>query len=230
MTKKVSIVIPAKDEEEGLALLLDEIESTKSDIKFPVEVIVVNDHSQDRTAEVAIRKGALCLQNRLPKGKGYALRFGFEVAQGDYIVMMDADYSHSAKDIPRLITPLEEGSGLVIGSRIIGGTDEYTPIRALGNVIFTLAFSLLFKQNLTDALNGFKAFRRSLIKDFSYSSKDFEIEIELLANALRMGYRIVEVSSHERKRYAGEVKSRIFLHGLKFLFRIFKEWIKGINL
>lgn len=225
--KRATIIIPVKDEEESLALLLDEIERVKPKIPFLLETIVVDDHSRDRTSAVISQKGAVYLKNDLPVGKGNALRYGFSKAKGDYIVMMDGDFSHCAEDIPKLLILLENGAGLVIGSRILAGTDEYSPIRALGNVFFSLAINILFKQQLTDCLNGFKAFKSDLIRRADYTSQDYEIEIELLANAVRLGYRIEEVPAHERRRYAGEVKSKIIFHGLKFLFRLIRETVRG---
>jgi dolichol-phosphate mannosyltransferase len=140
---------------------------------------------------------------------------------------MDADYSHRAEDLPKFLGALEEGVGLVIGSRVYGGSDEYTPIRALGNVFLTYALGLFMGRYLSDALNGYKAFRRQVFDDFHYTSKMFEIEIELLANTLRKGWKILEISSHERARLGGEAKSRVIRHGTRFFWRIFTEWLRN---
>jgi hypothetical protein len=83
--------------------------------------------------------------------------------------------------------------------------------------------------HLTDALNGYKVFRRDIFTDFEYTSKAFEIEIEIIANTLRKGYRIVEVSSHERARAGGEAKSFVVRHGTRFLLRIMYEGFKGVK-
>jgi hypothetical protein len=76
-------------------------------------------------------------------------------------------------------------------------------------------------------LNGYKAFRRDVFDDFNYTSSMFEIEIELIANTLRKGYRVVEVLSHERARAGGEAKSRVIRHGTRFFWRIFTEWLRN---
>ncbi len=229
--KKVSVVIPAKDEGETIGSVLDDLQKATAKLQkkrqYTFEVIVVADHCQDRTAQIAKEKGVLVVNNRYPAGKGNALRYGFEKAKGNYLVMMDADYSHRPEDLPKFLKELDKGVGLVIGSRIFGGSDEYTRTRALGNIFLTLAFGLLHGRYLSDALNGYKAFRREVFSDFGYNSSDFEIEIELLANTLRQGLEIVEVSSHERARAGGEAKSTVFKHGWKFFSRIIKEWIKG---
>lgn len=227
----VSIVLPAKNEAETIGRVLKEVRTvTASSLhQYNVEVIVVDDHSSDSTAVIAVSYGARLLINEYPSGKGYALRYGFERAQGGIIVMMDADGSHSASDLPTLLTPLYQSSevGLVIGSRVYGGSDEYTRLRAFGNLFLTYMFGFFHGRYLSDALNGYKAFRRDVFTGARYDSKAFEIEIELLANALRAGYQIIEVPSHERKRAGGVAKSRALKHGLRFLARIFLEARRG---
>lgn len=99
----------------------------------------------------------------------------------------------------------------------------------MGNVFFTAALGLFMGRYLSDALNGFKAFRRTVFDDFHYTSKMSEIEMELIANTLRKGLRVVEVSSHERARL-GEAKSRVVRHGTRFFLRVFKEWLRNKGL
>lgn len=218
----VSVVIPARDEEETLGLVLDDLLAVSVRMSRAVEVIVVDDHSRDRTAEVARRRGVRVVRNPERPGKGRALRTGFAAAGGEYIVMMDADYSHRPEDLPALLEPLEKGAGLVIGSRIMGGSEEYTRVRAMGNIIFTGLFGLLYGRYLSDALNGFKAFRREVIAGPPLSANGFDIEIELLRRALGRGLSIMEVPSHERARAAGQAKSRVVRHGFQFLWAILK--------
>jgi len=222
---RVSIVIPARNEADSIGLVCADLFKVIPQLEDCVcEVVCVDDHSTDRTAEIAASFGARVVRNLGPSGKGRALRAGFEAAAGDVIVMMDADYSHRAEDLPAMLAPLASGAGgLVIGSRLMGGSDEFTRVRALGNLFLTAVFGLCHERYLTDALNGYKAFRRDVFTDFQYTSNSFEIEIELLVNALRKGYRLVEVSSHERERHGGEPKSRVIRHGTRFLWRILWE-------
>ena len=222
--KKVSVVIPAMNEEKNISRLLDDIISVERSLKdFSFENIIVDDHSDDKTAEIAESRGCSVIHNEGFRGKGSSLRLGFSMAEGDYIVMLDADYSHRAEDIPLFIEQLDNGAGLVIGSRIFGGSDEYTRVRAFGNIFLTWFFGFLFGRYLSDALNGFKAFKRDLVDKFQYKSNNFEIEIELIANALRLGQPVVEVPSHERGRTAGKAKSKVIKDGFRFFFRIIIE-------
>jgi glycosyltransferase involved in cell wall biosynthesis len=157
------------------------------------------------------------------------LRCGFERATGDVIIMLDADYSHKPEELPLFLQALQGDVGLVIGSRVFGGSEEYTHIRALGNVFLSAGVGLSLGRYLSDALNGYKAFRRDVFTGFEYTSRSFEIEIEIIANALRKGYKVVECSCHERARAGGTAKSRVVRHGTRFLMRIIWEGLRGVR-
>jgi len=225
----VSIVIPAHNEEETLPWVLRDLTQAIAGLpQHQFEVICVDDHSNDATASIARSHGTTVVTNPGRGGKGMALRCGFERATGDVIVMLDADYSHKPEELPLFLQALQGDVGLVIGSRVFGGSEEYTHIRALGNVFLSAAVGLSLGRYLSDALNGYKAFRRDVFTSFRYTSKSFEIEVELIANALRRGYKVVECSSHERARAGGVAKSKVVRHGTRFLLRIIREGIKGV--
>ncbi len=227
---KISIIIPAKNEEATLGTVLDDLSKAIQQLtSYEIEAICVDDHSTDATAAIARSFGAKVIENTGKSGKGMALRAGFKEAAGDIFVMMDADYSHRAEDLPVFLEALKDGVGLVIGSRVVGGSEEYTHIRALGNVFLSTTLGLCTGRYLSDALNGYKVFRRDIFTDFRYTSMAFEIEIEIIANTLRKGYRVVEVSSHERARAGGALKSKVVRHGTRFLLRILWEGFKGVK-
>ena len=226
--ERVSIVIPIRDEEETIGLVLDTIRKATSEIEgYEFETIVVDDGSSDRGPEIARTYGASVVGNSAPHGKGAALRIGFAASTGAIIVMMDGDDSHRAEELGVFLDALKPGVSLVVGSRIFGGSEEYTPVRAFGNIVLTYLFGVLHGRYLSDALNGYKAFRREVFTGFKYTSVGFEIEVELLANALRSGGRIVEVPSHERARGGGRSKSRVARHGMRFLMRAIFEWARS---
>jgi glycosyltransferase involved in cell wall biosynthesis len=228
--KRVSIVIPAKNEEDTIGRLLDDLNAVTPTLAgYETEVIVVDDRCTDRTAEIARSKGARVVPNQRIFGKGTALRAGFEASTGEWICMMDADYSHRPEDLPGFLEAMKEGVGLVIGSRVFGGSEEYEHIRALGNVLLSASLGLCTGRYLSDALNGYKLFRRDVFDDFTYTSRMFEIEVELIANAMRKGYKVIEVMSHERARAGGQMKSRVIQHGTRFLMRILWEGFKGVK-
>ncbi len=226
----LSVVIPAKNEETTLGWVLGDLYRTIALLPgYDVQVLCVDDHSTDRTAAVARAYGAEVIRNDGPGGKGAALRAGFHRAEGEILAMMDADYSHRAEDLPLFLEALQDGVGMVIGSRVFGGSEEYTHIRALGNVFLSAALGLCTGRYLSDALNGYKVFRRDIFTAFTYTSQAFEIEVELIANCLRSGYRVVEVISHERARAGGQAKSRVVQHGSRFLWRIIVEGLRGVK-
>src|SRR3990172_12200075 len=112
---KVSVIIPAKNEEATLAKVLNDLYKTIRQLAgYEVEVICVDDHSTDATADIARSFGAKVIQNMGRSGKGLALRAGFREATGDIFAMMDADYSHRAEELPILLDALKEGVGLVM--------------------------------------------------------------------------------------------------------------------
>jgi glycosyltransferase involved in cell wall biosynthesis len=227
---KLSLIIPAKDEEETLGRVLEDLYQVAPTLHgYTLETIVVDDHCRDRTAAIAKGFGACVVANKRLPGKGNALRAGFEAATGEMLMTMDADYSHRPEDIATFLSAMREGVGLVIGSRVFGGSEEYTHVRALGNVFLSASLGLCTGRYLSDALNGYKLFRREVFTDFVYTSRMFEIEIEIIANTLRKGYRVVEVISHERARAGGEMKSRVVRHGTRFLARIIWEGMKGVK-
>lgn len=220
----VSIVIPAKNEQDSIGKVLDEISLLLMESTYSFEVIVVNDRSTDKTAEVVKEYPFVKLVNNCyPPGKGAALRTGFEIARGSYLVMMDADFSHDVSDLPTMIEEIRKHNGLVIASRIMGGSEEYTRMRAFGNIILTWFFGFFHGRYLSDALNGFKIFHRDIYWTYEYNANGYEIEIELLVNTLRLKRKVTEASARERARLGGKVKSSIVRDGTKFLLRIFQE-------
>lgn len=223
----VSVVIPAKNEEESLPSTLDELGLMIQAAPYRIEVIVVNDRSKDRTADVAGQYDFVkVVDNKYRSGKGGALRSGFDAAKGAYMAMMDADYSHDAFDLPSLVEEAKRHKGMVVASRLTGGSEEYTMVRAFGNLLLTWFFGFLHGRYLSDVLNGYKVFHRDIYDKFQYISDDFEIEIELVVNALRLKRTVSELPSRERLRLKGKSKLSVVRHGGRFFWRIFTEYFR----
>jgi len=217
----LSVIVPARDEEQTIGLVVVDCQRVLHEMGLPHEIIVVDDGSGDGTAAVVQSLDCTLLRTPGPvHGKGVALRTGFAAARYGTFLMLDADYSHRAEDIPVLWEEFRKGYGLVVGDRLIGGSDEYTFSRCYGNLFLTTVFSTLFGVQLNDSLNGFKIFDRRVFDSFHYTAVDFSIEIELLANTKRLGLSIGQVRSHERARQGGKAKSFAVRHGFSFLFRI----------
>ena len=137
--------------------------------------------------------------------------------------MFDADGSHNPADMGVFLDAIEKGAGLAIGSRVVGGSDDHDVIRLFGNAVFTLFFSALFGQNVMDVLNGYKAFRREIIAGCRHRMKGFGVEIEIASQAVRKGYPIVEVRTHENRRLGGRMKSHALRDGYHILVAILRE-------
>jgi glycosyltransferase involved in cell wall biosynthesis len=223
-SSRVTVVIPTRDEE---GLIAEIIESVRPHAD---EVLVVDGHSRDRTRQIAEEQGARVVLDG-GKGKGEALRLSFTEATGDIVVFIDADGSHDPRDIPAMVAPIKSGDfDLVIGSRGRGGSDELHGtieqfIRYVGSQLITLAINYRWDVRLTDSQNGFRAIRRDVGAKLGLTSNLTTIEQEMLMKALKHGYRVTEVPSHEYERKWGTSKVVVwklwFAYVSNFLRNIF---------
>ena len=204
-TSKISVVIPTRDEEGLIGEIVDAVRP------YADEILVVDGHSRDRTRQIAVDHGARVVLDH-GKGKGEALRLSFDEAAGDVIVFIDADGSHEPKDIPAMVAPILAGhADMVVGSRGKGGSDELHGtleqfIRYVGSQLIMLAINYRWNVRLTDSQNGFRAIRRDVAGKLGLTSNLTTIEQEMLMKALKQGYRVSEIASHEYERRWGTSK------------------------
>lgn len=199
----LSIVIPAYNEEKRIGASLEKILGYLKTKLFASEIIVVDDGSRDRTAEVA----AAALEGRVPfrivrldvnQGKGGAVKAGVLASAGQAILFTDADLSTPIDELDKFLPRLDEGYDVVIGSRALPGCDirvrQAAPREALGK-LFNRLVRLSVMKGCPDTQCGFKAFRRAAAMDlFSrLQTKGFSFDVELLVLARKAGYRIAEV-------------------------------------
>jgi glycosyltransferase involved in cell wall biosynthesis len=212
-------IIPAFNEEISIGSM---VHLTK---RYVQRVIVVDDGSQDRTAEVAESAGAEVIRHEKNQGKGAALRTGFlTVHDADIIITIDADGQHDFADIPRLLAPILEGRAeMVNGSRYLEGRKGDTPLyRRLGQIVLDRASNLDSGLGLTDTQSGFRAFAASAVPVFRFSEKGLAIESEMLADAARAKLGITEVEIGVRYD-VGCSKENPLVHGLRVLMSIFQD-------
>jgi len=218
---KVTAVIPAKNEEEGIEKIIKNVS------RFVDEVLVVDGHSKDKTRQIAKECGAKVVLDG-GKGKGDGIRTGVRKAKGDIIVFIDADGSHNPKDIPKLIKPIKNGEAdLVVASRAKGGSDEVRLdldglFRQIGSEIAAILVNFRWRANLTDIQNGFRAIRKKTALALKLESDGFEIEEEMIMKCLKRGVRIMEVAGHEYQRKWG-VSKLPTIQAWRFALRLFKE-------
>jgi glycosyltransferase involved in cell wall biosynthesis len=217
---KVSVVIPALNEAKNLPHVFAKL---PPDV---FEVILVDGHSTDGTIEVAqeLRPDVrVVCQNR--KGKGNALISGFEAADGDIIVALDADGSTDAAEIERFVAALEEGADFVKGSRFLegGGSADLTPLRRAGNWVLRTSVNILYGTRYTDLCYGYNAFWRRCLPDLQLDSDGFEIETLMNIRARRARLNVAEVPSFEAPRLHGESNLSVVRDGLRILRVILAE-------
>jgi glycosyltransferase involved in cell wall biosynthesis len=229
VTKSLSIVIPAYNEENRIPRTLDHIQSFLTAKKWDAEMIVVNDGSKDETAEVVRRFAAryastVLIDNRVNAGKGKAIRDGFLRARGDIILFTDADDSTPIEYADKLIAAISQGADIVIGSRWVDRDLQAQPqpwYRRLNGRIYNFLLRKVLGLNLTDTQNGFKAFTNAAGKAVFAQQKipGWGFDAESLFFAYKLGFQVREVPV-EYIYYAEGSKIRPYRDGAKMLLEL----------
>ncbi len=223
---KLSIVIPAYNEENNIGKCLEELQRVVRDgHHIPYEIIVVNDNSQDGT-EAVVRERmaadpAIRLVNRTPPGGfGRAVRTGLEHVQGDVVVIYMADLSDDPEDVVVYYRKILEGYDCVYGSRFIRGShvENYPWVKLIFNRIVNRCVQFLFWTRFNDLTNAFKAYRTTVIHDCGpYRASHFNITLEMSLSALIRRYEIAQVPIHWFGRTWGVSKLKLRVMGRKYL-------------
>jgi glycosyltransferase involved in cell wall biosynthesis len=210
----VSVVVPALNEADSIGWVLQNIPA------WVDEVILVDGLSIDRT-EVVARSLVpnLVVVHQRARGKGAALRAGFHAARGDIIAMIDADGSTDPRELGRFVDALVGGADFAKGSREMagGGSVDFTPLRRAGNIAFVKLANIMYGTHFTDLLYGYCAFWRDYLDDLQLSADGFEIETQLVVNAVKAGLTVAEVPSVELERRAGASNLNALSDGLRIL-------------
>lgn len=209
---RVCVVMPARNEEAAVGLVLDEIPRALVE-----RVVVVDNGSTDRTAEVARAHGAVVVSEPTP-GYGRACLAGIAMAgDADVIVVLDADHSDYPEDLPRLLAPIELGEAdLVIGSRVLGGGAQPGSLpwnQRFGNRLACQLMALLYGVRFTD-MGPFRAIRRDALARLDMRDPTYGWNVEMQAKAVIAGLRTREVPVRYRRRIgtskiSGTVKGTI---------------------
>lgn len=232
--KKLSIVIPARDEEGCIASTVSHLHLELELRGVPHEVIVVDDGSKDRTWEIlcGLNENAPWfnpVQNPGPHGFGRAICYGLSHYSGDCVVIMMADESDDCRDVVRYWEFLNQGYDCVFGSRFMrgGGVIDYPKIKLLLNRMANAFISALFRHGLNDTTNAFKAYRRTVIDGIRpILSPHFNITVELPLKAIVRGYSFHTIPITWRNRRHGEAKLKIKEMGSRYLFICLYVWLE----
>lgn len=224
---KLSVIIPAYNEEESITETIDQIQHAFASIKIEHEIFVVNDNSKDNTLQVleTLAKKYRSLKyetNPGPNGFGYAVRFGLERYSGDCVAIMMADLSDSPYDLIRYYTTMIEGNyDCVFGSRFIKGgkTIDYPIIKKIINRIANFIIRLVIGIKYNDTTNAFKLYKRNTIEGVKpFLSPHFNLTIELPLKAIIRGYSYSVVPISWTNRRYGESKLKIREMGSRYFF------------
>jgi dolichol-phosphate mannosyltransferase len=225
MSEKLSIVIPAYNEEKNIAKCLGELRATLRDREISYEIIVVNDNSGDGTADVVrgemAMDPAIRLVNRTPPGGfGRAVRSGLEAVRGDVVVVYMADLSDSPEDVVAYYRKIREGYDCVFGSRFIRGSEvqNYPAVKLVVNRIVNKCIQFLFWTRFNDLTNAFKAYRTAVIRDCGpYRACHFNLTLEMSLGALIRGYNVAQIPIRWYGRTWGSSNLRLGEMGRRYL-------------
>lgn len=195
--------MPTLNEEDGIGICIDWIKTAIEELQVPTEILI-SDSSTDRTPDIAREMGAIVVEPD-EGGYGYAYRYAFERTRGEYIVMGDADTTYDFRQIPRLLSHLQEtGAGMVMGSRLDGEIKDgaMPPLHQhVGNPLLTRFLNTFYRAGVSDAHSGFRIFTREAYETMDLESTGMEFASEMIMDAGAKDIEIVEVPIvyHERE-------------------------------
>jgi glycosyltransferase involved in cell wall biosynthesis len=212
----ISIILPARNEAEGLKALLPSLLS-----RFPdAEIIVVNDGSTDDTTTVSKAHGVKVVSHPYGMGNGAAIKSGARAARGKTLVFMDGDNQHNPEDIPQLLAKLDEGYDMVVGARSI--SSQAGVRRAIGNGLYNRLASWMTGHKIEDLTSGFRAVRADKFMRFLYLLPNgFSYPTTITMAFFRSAYGVAYVPIRTIKR-EGRSKIRLVKDGLRFFVIILK--------
>ena len=228
---RIIITIPAYNEEKTLGQVLKDIKKHVSKKDYDYSILVVNDGSTDRTAQIARNEKVTVISH--PRNFGLAETFKTEMKKclemgADIIVHTDADGQYRAEEIPNLIEEVKKGSDLVLGSRFKGHIESMPIIKRIGNKAFSRVISEITKQKITDGQTGFRAFTKEIAKLPITSNHTYTQE--QIIRASKEKFKIKEIPAYFAKR-GGKTKSRLMKSPFEYatrawinLFRIYRDY------
>ena len=224
----VSVVIPVFNEEVTVGNVVTRTKKTLEQLGVTYEILVVDDGSDDKSADIAQKLKAHVLK-KAHQGKGFALRSGFRQARGELVVTLDADGSHQPEEIPLVLRYIrEDKADFVVGSRFLNSEDNKTKIPKVnrtGNRMFNGLIWYLTGAKISDSQSGFRAIRSSLIKRMKLGSHGYEVESEMLVKALKMGARVAETRISFDQRTVGCSKLDPIKDGARILYAIVASYL-----
>ena len=219
---KLSVVIPVYNEKKSLLEIIQRVQS----VPIEKEIILVDDFSTDGTRDLLHdleKQEFKVLYHEKNKGKGAALRTGFQHATGEFVIVQDADLEYDPNDYPKLLQPILDGKAdVVYGSRFSGHRSNMTSLHTLGNLFLTGITNLFYRTSITDMETCYKLFRRETIQGIRIECNRFNFEPEVTAKLLKRGLRIVEVPISYSGRSFSEGKKITWRDGFSAVWTLIK--------
>ena len=217
----LSVVIPAYNEENGIAEIVGRVLSVKNDLEnvgvANLELLVVDDGSGDKTAEVASQiAGVRLIRHAQNKGYGAALKTGFSEANGELIGFLDADGTYPPEFFPQLCQKALNGNDLVIGSRMSGSESKMPLTRRVGNLFFATLLTLMGRQKVSDSASGMRVFKREVLERIYPLPDGLNLTPVMSTRAVHEGIQMVEVPIPYDER-VGNSKLSVVRDGSLFL-------------
>jgi glycosyltransferase involved in cell wall biosynthesis len=200
--RTVLVVIPALNEVSTIGRVIEEIPyEGLAGRGYSVRTIVIDNGSTDGTSEAARQSGADVIHEPV-RGKGIAVRRAFAEVSGDYLFLLDGDATYPAAHILEMLTLLENGTDVVLGSRLAGtrAPGSISAFNVIGNRLLTVLACVLFGKRTTDLCTGFWGFRGPVPRALTLTARGFNIEAEMYAEVVRRGYSFGEVPIEYRRR------------------------------
>jgi len=219
--KNLTLIIPAKHEEESLPQVLNEIKN------YECNIIIILEESDIKTIN-SIKNFNCKILYQSGYGFGNALIEGMNSVETDYTCIFNADGSFDPKYLNEMLNLCKENKDFVFASRYMkeGGSDDDTFLTKIGNFIFSTIGNIFFSLNLSDILYTFLLGKTESFKKLDLKSNDFCLCVEMPIKAKRLGMNIIDTPSYERKRIAGQKKVDEFKDGFKILTYIIKSFFK----
>jgi glycosyltransferase involved in cell wall biosynthesis len=218
----VSIIIPIYNERKLIREVLRRVRL----LPLRMQLILVDDASRDGTYELlceeeAPKPGTLVLRHPKNRGKGAAIRTGLEHAQGEIVLIQDADLEYQPEELPRLLGPIIEGTASVVyGSRFMGSIQKMRLPNRVANHLLAWLVSVLYGQRITDEATAYKIFRREVIQSIDLKCERFEFCPEATAKVCRMGIQIREVPIRYFPRTVQEGKKIRWRDGVQAIWTL----------